>query len=341
MRIGISSLAHTHAFGYIELLRGRDGIELLVTDPGHGARPVGEEGGPALAERLGVAYAESLEELLAWRPDAVIVCSENARHLADVEAIAAAGAHVLCEKPIATTVPDARRMVECCERAGVLLMTAFPVRFTHEFDQLRELVGAGVLGRVLSVSGTNNGRVPLDRAWFTDLELAGGGSVADHTVHVADLVFALFPGIEAEEVYATANRTLHPELAAETAGLVSIRYTNGLTAVVDCSWSKPAHYPVWGGLTLKLIAEGGVAELAPFARRVDGYSEARREQLWLSYGQDSNERMLDEFIEAVTLGRQPEPSGEQGLRAVEVVVAAYRSLECGQPVRIADVAAKR
>ena len=334
MKVGIVSFAHTHAVGYATILRSRADVECIVTDAGHRSRPDGESGGPELAASLGVGYADSLDDLLAMHPDAVIVCSENARHADDVVRCAEAGVHVLCEKPLATTLDDGRRIVAACEQAGVLLMTAFPVRFTAEYAQLAARVQADGLGEVLTISGANNGKLPAGRAWFTDAQLAGGGAVADHTVHVADLVFGMFPGVEAEEVFAVSNRLLHLDREAETAGMVSIRYSNGMTAVIDCSWSVPDGYPTWGGLSMRVIAEDAVAELAPFAPRVDGYSSQLGGTVWLSHGQDLDSAMLDEFLGAIAAGRQPVPSGIDGLRALEVVAAAYESIESGHPAPV-------
>jgi len=334
VKVGIISFAHTHAISYASILRDRSDVECVATDPGNVARPAGESGGRELAESIGVVYVDTVDELLAWHPDAVIVCSENTRHVEDVERAAAAGAHVLCEKPLATTRRDARRIIDACDRAGVSLMTAFPVRFTAQYAQLRHRVQTGAMGKVLSISGANNGRLPSERAWFTDPALAGGGAVADHTVHVADLVFGLFPDSDAEEVFAVANRLLRPDCEVETAGLVSIRYSNGLTAVIDCSWSVPDHYPTWGGLTVRVITEGGIAELAPFAERVDGFSETDQSPLWLSYGADLDAAMLDEFLGAIAEVRQPVPSGRDGLRALEVVLAAYESIATGRPAAV-------
>lgn len=337
MKVGLISFAHTHAVSYAGILRDLPDVECLATDPDHASRPAGESGGRELADSLGVAYVDTLEELLAWQPDAVIVCSENVRHVDDVEAAAAAGAHVLCEKPLATTARDARRILDACERAGVWLMTAFPVRFTAQYAHVKAMLGTGAMGEVLSISGANNGRLPVERAWFTDPQLAGGGAIADHTVHIADLVFGLFPDASAETVFAVENHLLHPEREAETAGLVSIRYSNGVTAVIDCSWSVPEHYPTWGGLTMRVIAEAGTAELAPFAERVDGFAESDRSPLWLSYGSDLDAAMITEFLGAIAADRQPVPSGRDGMRALEVVLAAYESAAVGHPVAVRSI----
>lgn len=78
MRVAVLSFAHVHAATYVELLRGRDGIDLVTADPD--APPGAPDRGRALAERLGAAYAGTWDEVFALRPDAVIVTSENARH---------------------------------------------------------------------------------------------------------------------------------------------------------------------------------------------------------------------------------------------------------------------
>ncbi len=136
-RIGIMSMAHLHAVSYAHALSRLPGVEVRVSDPDFSQRGPGESGGPALAAELGLDHLDSYAELLAWQPDGVIVCAENSRHRELVELAAAAGAHVLCEKPLATTLLDARAMIEVCRTAGVSLMVAYPVRFSPAFGALR------------------------------------------------------------------------------------------------------------------------------------------------------------------------------------------------------------
>src|SRR5690625_6378884 len=100
---------------------------------------------------MGLRYVPDVATLLAERPAAVVVAAENADHRDLVEQAVAAGAHVLCEKPLATTDADADAMVRAAREAGVLLMTAYPVRFSPEFAELVGRVRAGQLGQILSV----------------------------------------------------------------------------------------------------------------------------------------------------------------------------------------------
>lgn len=336
MKIAVLSFAHLHAMSYLHALSSRADIDLVATDPDHDRRPAGESGGPELAAQLGVRYLDSYDDVWAWGPDAVIICSENSGHRQLAEQAAAHGAHILCEKPLATSVADAEAMVEACDRAGVQLMIAHPVRFSTAFAELKAAYDAGSVGSVSTVLGTNNGRLPMNvRSWFVDPELAGGGSITDHTVHVADLLDSLFDGSEARSVYATSNRILHgDEVEVETAGLVSIEYANGVLATIDCSWSKPDSYPTWGGLTLQLIGDRGIADMDAFNARVDGHSEQQQNALWLPYGVDADAAMIAEFLGAVAAGRAPQPDVRSGLRTVRIVQAAYESVRTGRTVTL-------
>ena len=333
VKIGLMSFAHPHAVSYARALTSRLDVTVLACDPDHAVRPAGESGGPELAASLGVDYVDSYAALLDWGPDGVVVCSENQRHRELVEQAASAGVHVLCEKPLATTLADARAMIDSCAAADVSLMVAYPVRFSPVFAALRSAHAAGALGVVRAVSGTNNGQIPMgSRAWFVDPELAGGGALMDHTVHLADLVDCLFDGTPAVSVYAATNALLHAgRVSVETGGLVSVRYANGVIACFDCSWSKPDSYPTWGGLTLQLTGTEGVADLDAFSSRVSGHS-ASGGDLWLPYGTDTDQLLVEEFVAAIRSGRRPQPDGEVGYRTLEIALAGYRSASTGQPV---------
>ena len=332
-RIAVMSFAHPHAVSYLQVLSRLPGVEVLASDPGHSGRPAGESGGPALAAELGVRYVDGYDELLAWRPDGVVVCAETSVHPELVGRAAAAGAHVLCEKPLATSLVDARAMIDSCAAFGVFLMVAYPVRFSPAFSSLREMVSAGALGQVLAVTGTNNGRLPVDsRAWFGDSELSGGGAVMDHIVHLADLLDCLSGGVPATSVYAVTNRVVHAgRVAVETGGLLSVSYAVGLISPFHCSWSRPDSYPTWGGCSLQLVGSEGIADLGAFGSRVEGHSNTRG-ALWLPYGPDLDQLLLEEFLDAVRTGRAGQPDGAVGYRTLEIALAGYRSVLSGQPV---------
>lgn len=337
LRVGILSFAHVHAATYATLLRDWPGVELLTADPDAATAPAEELRGSKLARSLGVNHVDTYEQLFAWHPDAVIVTSENARHRPLVEAAAAAGAAVLCEKPLATTLADGRAMKAACEAAGVTLMMAFPVRFSPAFGQLREAVAGGMLGTLLAATGTNNGKIPVgERAWFTDPELSGGGAMVDHIVHVADLL-AVLTGLRPRSVRAVSNRILHvdkPSVRAETGGLVTVSYEGGFVATIDCSWSQPDHAPTWGGLTLQVVGSAGIADIDPFAQHVGGFAESGPGGLHLNYGVNTDSILLAEFLGAVRAGSQPQPDATAGLDTLRIVLAAQESAHIGSVVAL-------
>ncbi|XAS69426.1 Gfo/Idh/MocA family oxidoreductase [Micrococcaceae bacterium Sec5.7] len=336
IRVALLSFAHTHAETYAKLLSERRDVEVIAADPeGSEANDKGPRGAE-LAARLGLRYVHSYEEALAWYPDVVIVTAENSRHRELVEAAAMAGAHILCEKPLATTPEDARAMVRAAQEANVFLMAAYPVRFSPAFLSLRDRIRAGKLGRILAIRGTNNGKIPLDdRAWFTDPKLSGGGALVDHVVHCADLIDELL-GDRAVQVRAVTNRILHEDagVGVETGGLVTVIYPDGVIASIDCSWSCPASSPTWGGLTLQVVGTLGTATIDPFSGHVSGHD--RSGAVWAPIGDDPNAAMLDELLSAAREARIPQPDGGVGLRTLEIVSAAQESALTGQPVKLAS-----
>ena len=336
MKVGLLSFAHVHATGYARLLRDMPGVELLTSDPDTGSYGPGEVRGRALAERLGVDHVDSYQELFDWGPDAVVVTAENARHRPLVELAARHGVDVLCEKPLATTVEDGEAMVAACREAGVRLHVAYPVRFSPAYAALRRAVRGGGTGTVLSVAGANNGRLPAgERAWFVDPGLAGGGALMDHTVHLADLLDELFEGTPAVEVYAQTNNLMYgDEVAVDTAGLVTVTYANGVVATIDCSWSQPAHHPIWGGLEMQVVGERATVELDAFGQLVSGFSERRRESVLLPWGTDLDEAMLRAFLFGAEEGAVQVADGEAGLRSLRIALAGYASAREGRPVPV-------
>jgi predicted dehydrogenase len=332
VRIAMLSVAHVHAPWYLAGLAGMPDVELVGcwdADPALAAER---------ATAAGIRAWEDLDALVA-ACDAVVIAGVNRDHRPLVERAAAAGRHVLCEKPLATSVADARAIVEACHAAGVKLMTAFPSRMSATIGALARAIAEGAVGEVISFEGVNSGEMPdVHGAWFVDPELAGGGAITDHVVHLADL-YRWLTGSEVVEVYAVANRILQEGFdRVETGGLVTLRLANGVVGSIDCSWSKPRSYPTWGGLTIEVLGTGGALDLDAFRQRLEVYGRREDGITWASFASDANGPMLAEFVAAVREDRTPAITGEDGLRAVEIVQAAYRSIETGRPVAIAEVA---
>jgi predicted dehydrogenase len=122
VRVGIVSFAHVHSPAYAGVLKdlgAADFVGIADEDTGRGAEA---------AEHFGVRFFDSAPSLFE-EVEAVVVCSENRNHARDVIPALQGGVHVLCEKPISTTIEDARAMIQASENSGSQLRTAFPVRY--------------------------------------------------------------------------------------------------------------------------------------------------------------------------------------------------------------------
>ena len=325
-RIGILSFAHMHTYSWAGVLQNLPDVDFVG-----GYDPDSERGKSATAE-FGTTYYPTVEALLAEKLDGVFIGSENIHHRGLVEKAAAAGVRaILCEKPIATTEEDGQAMIDACAAAGAFLAIAFPCRFSPAFVEVKKLVESGGLGEIIAIRGTNRGRNP--GGWFIDKALSGGGAVIDHTVHVADLNRVLL-GKEAVEVHAEIDNGFYHEGFDDT-GFLTISYDGDAFATIDTSWSRPANYPTWGDVTLQIMGSGGVADVDLFAQSVTHFDGANNAVGWPGWGSNLDKLMVLDFLRACR-GEAPEAiaTGIDGLRALEVALAAYRSAEVKQPVKV-------
>ena len=332
IRIGIPSFAHHHGEAYISNLRHMEGVELLGVADDDITR------GEQIANKNEARFYPSYAALLEAKPDGVIICTENNRHRPLVEMAASRGIHVLCEKPIATTLEDAQAIVDVCDKAGVLLMTAFPMRFSAPLLEIKARIDNGDFGEIYCFNSTNRGELPTKhRLWFVDPELAGGGAIMDHTVHLVDIM-RWFTGSEVETMYARNNRFFHAdEVEVETGALEMLTFENGVFATIDASWSRPQYWPTWGGLDFEMVTQRGAVVVDAFRQNLNVYRHDWQRSNWSHWGSDSNYAMVSEFVAAIRENRPPKVTGMDGLRAVEATLAAYESVRTGQTIQIKNI----
>lgn len=323
-KIGLISFAHMHAQSYATALHTL-GVGVAGIYDDDAAR------GQEMAAQFGTRFFGDLDALLAEELDGVIVCSENAKHRRHVEAAAGRVRVVMCEKPISTTVEDAEAMMAACESAGTRLQIAFPVRFAPPVQRLKDLLESGSLGRLISAKCTNHGRMP--GGWFLKREQAGGGAVMDHTVHVIDVLrWAL--QAEVTEVYAEVGHGLLHDTPIDDAGMLSFRLSNGMYGTLDTSWSRPENYATWGDVTIEVLGERGLVRVDAFKQALTLTSAPANKTEWVGWGSNTDLELVQDFLETVQTGREPTITGTDGLRALEVALAAYRSAEEKKPVAL-------
>ncbi len=323
VKVGIISFAHMHAYSYAECLTKIENAEFV------GVADEDEQRGRGAAEQFGVQYMG--EDELLEKVDAVVITTENVKHKEKTLKAAEAGVHVLCEKPLATTLADGREMIEACERAGVQLMQAFPCRYGPAFQEAMKMRENDEIGEILALKGTNRGRNP--GGWFVEPELSGGGATIDHTVHIVDLIRTI-TGDEFDTVYCEQDKFFNPELRCDDAGLITMTLRGGAFATLDCSWSRPPHYPIWGDATLYIVGTKANVDINLFIERLDLYDSVNRTYVWETYGFSPDLGLVQAFVDSIERGEPVPITGEDGLRALEVALAAYKSAQTGEPVKL-------
>lgn len=248
---------------------------------------------------------------------AVYIATPNALHTGQVLAAASAGKHVLCDKPLALTVADARRSIEECRAAGVRLGITFQTRNHDGLAEAAQLVRAGAIGKVVAAEVTMSAGRNLPQGWRTDPALAGLGTINNIGVHAFDVLRYLI-GSEVSEVVALTSA--EPGFEVDTTALVLLRFASGALAYVNANQSAPharddiVLYGSEGrilGTNLSRPARDGTLSIIT----ADGERE------FPASSHDAYRRTVAAFADAVLSGRDPSPSGEDGLRSVELTAA--------------------
>jgi len=278
-------------------------------------------------------YAQCLKDP---QVEAVYIATPPGEHEKYAVLAATAGRHVLCEKPLAATVQQARNMVATCRRSQVQFMTAYRKYFEPSTVMLKKMISRGDLGRIdiihtlfaeLRRFGDNS------PAWLFSRELCGGGPLTDLGVYCLNTTRWLVgedPVAVGSAVSWSRDRRRYKEVEEGVAFRLDFR--SGLvlqgTAAYSAAFSSFVH----------IHGEKGWVALAPaFAfeeeRRISGKIAGK----WFEKTfkpMDEFALELDAFAESIRKGVKPEPDGEQGLRDIIIIDAIYQSAKQGQPVKI-------
>ena len=312
-----------HVWSYAHALKNHPEAEAIAVWDDNAERLA------AFSEKSGIPAASSIEDLLS-QVDVVAVCSENTKHAEYIEACAAAGKHVISEKPLAPNREHAQRILDAVEKSGIKVMTAFPCRFSPAFVSLKKKVTAGEIGKIKAICATNRGTCPF--GWFVEKELSGGGAMIDHVVHVADLLRVILEE-EPIRVHATTSNNIYSQ-DWEDCAMVTIEFASGIFVTLDSSWSRPGSFKTWGDVTMNVIGENGVIELDMFGQGIDFYRPGLTTHVLNGYGSNTDGGLFSGFIRAI-IDDTPVPINEvDGIQAAKVAMAGYESLKTGQPVAV-------
>lgn len=301
-----------------------------------------------LAEMYSAPTTTRVEDVLA-NPDvdAVYIATPHDLHAPIGIQAARAGKHVLVEKPIATTLEDADALIAACEENDVRLGVAFLAQADAALAQARDLVRAGMLGDLVSVrltalgdkpasywQGGYSGRIKTD--WRSQRARAGGGILIMNVVHDLNTV-RWVTGLEARRVYAEAG-TLATEVEVEDTVGVVVRYDGGAIGTIHAGSAMRggAHLDARGpriyGTRGQLILGSPVLaflESPPEGGRPNTWQELRAPRT-----RDGRQAMVEAYSRAVLDGAEPPVRGLDGRKALEIIVAAYRSAQEQSPVEL-------
>lgn len=261
--------------------------------------------------------------------DAVIVNTPHALHRQMVLDAAAAGRHVLVEKPMATTVEDCLTMEAACRSAGVALVVGMIQHFLPEKVALEKVVNDGELGRVLAVQDlrSTDYRPSARPAWFFDPAVSGGGALMNIGAHCLDRALWL-GGARAESIRAKVLDRF--AAGVETDGRISLTLANGVDVSIGVVSDCPE--PVD---RLLLVCEGGTlladARRGTFLRK-NGHTRVLHEYSNLDIQNAFTSQMAD-FCAAIA-GVPSLVSNEHARHVVEVVLQAYQSAATGQTLTL-------
>ena len=259
--------------------------------------------------------------------DAVVVATPNAQHRDVAVAAAAAGKHVLVDKPMARTTAEADEMIAAADKHGVVLVPFQNTRFMAPFVAAHDVVAAGRVGDVTGVRAAFGHGGPQawapNATWFFDKDVAGGGCLIDLGVHVIDLV-RYVTGDDIVEVGALLNGDAG---GVETDAQLLVRLGRGAIGTVHASWSSrpgPDHQ-------LTVVGTEGTLHLDSRTALTFLPLDGERERVALP---ETTSSPLDEFLAAVRGERAPTVTAADGRAAVAVVEAAYRSARDGTVVPV-------
>jgi predicted dehydrogenase len=288
----------------------------------------------ALAEAFEADSFESFDDLLRRSSaDAVALVTPNDLHCEQAIAAAASGKHVFCEKPMALTVADCLAMIDAAEAADVRLMVGHKRRLRPAYVLMADTVAGGTLGRLLTaaVDGFHD-RPPS--GWWAQRR-RGGGLLNYAGIH--DIDFLLHIGGGVEQVHAVAPSKVDDRTDILEAITVVLRFSSSATASLNVSWKFPG-VPFQQSFAVRLVLEHGGIFYDPVGhcveiRAVD--EQPRRLEFDRAAGFGvAYRRELASFANWILHGEEPVLTAWDGLRCVEVVEAAQRSLDAGTAVAL-------
>jgi UDP-N-acetyl-2-amino-2-deoxyglucuronate dehydrogenase len=312
----------------------------------------------ALAAPHDAAVYTDVAAFLRHRPlDIVAIGTPSGAHADDIEAAAAVGLHVICEKPLDITTARIDRMLAAVEGAGVTLGVFFQDRSTPDLLDVHEAIVSGRLGRPILADARVKWYRPAEyyaqSRWRGTWALDGGGALMNQGIHTVDLLVWLLGDVR--RVYARTLAALH-QIEVEDTAVAVLEFASGALATLEATTAAWPGYDrrvaITGTLGTVVIeqsrvarwdlrepplegAAGGAASSAPGPGPTRGATSGAAARTHVVADASAHQRVFEDFVAALDAQRPPRVDGREGRRSVEVIEAIYASSRSGQPVDLA------
>lgn len=322
--IGAGGIAHS----YVDVFAGITDAQIV------GIADLDRAAAHRLATTIGARTAASIDALIGVTElDAIIVCTPPDVHPEIALTAIDAGIGVLCEKPLAIGIHAARTMVAAAAAADVAFTMATKFRFVGDVVTARELVANGVIGDVIQLENTFASRVDMRGRWNSVPAVSGGGVLIDNGTHSVDIARYFLGPIQSVLV---VERARTQELGVEDSVQLVLRTATEATATIDLSWS----YDNVTDTYLQVYGDEGALKVG---WRESSYRQNRTGE-WTSFGAgydkiQSLREQVENFCGALRGDEALAITPADAIASVQVIAAAYRSLEVGDWVAVDSVQA--
>lgn len=330
VRIGIIG------YGSIGKLHGR----ALQETPGARLVAVADTN-PCRSDEVGqeILFFSDYQELLQSELEAVIIASPTALHFKTAVEALERGKHVLVEKPMATTVEEAKTMSNVAREAGRELMVGMTHRFYPELQEAKRIVDDGAVGDILMFTDSiiePVGFLGLP-AWYLDEQMAGGGVAMTDAIHLVDRL-RWFAGSEVFQLtgFMGSKQLKSP---VEDFGQMFLWFASGVSAQVTMTFMKAVHPLV---CDLQVIGtKGSVVVHTWQGYTLNSSSGTHQKVIYQNEPHEHKVRVglraeLTEFCDAIRGGYSPKPTPEDSMRALEIIRAFYRAAKEGTVVALSE-----
>ena len=299
-----------------------------------------------MAEEYGaIAFTDYKEMLELEEVDAVSVCLPNYLHAAVTITALNAQKHVLCEKPMAISIEEAEAMNKAAETNQKKLMIAHNQRFVSSHQKAKQLIDSGSLGKIYSFrttfghGGPENWSIDGSSSWFFNKKEAFVGAMGDLGVHKADLIRYLIG--EVEEVGAFVQTSAKEDASVDDNAVCILKMKSGIIGTLTASWS----YVSGNDNSTVIYCEKGILQLendSEYSLIVDyknGESvHYKLDKIQTNEAQgQTNTHVIDHFIESIIFDQEPLITGVEGLKSLQVILAALEANETNTISKIGSI----